>query len=162
MCADPLVMQFIGDGKPLSIDYASSRFEQMPAEWNKVGYGVLAIERKTDRQFLGFAGLSTPDVLPQLLPATEIGWRIRSEFWGNGYGTEGARAVADWAFNDLGRKSLLAIIREDNKPSIRIAEKLNMTLSQTINDHRYLRLLQVYELAADAWQDKAWQDLGEN
>lgn len=152
LCSDAAVMRFIGDGEPVAKYQANKRFDELSQEWQQVGYGLLAIERLSDHRFLGFAGLGTPDVLPQLLPATEIGWRIRSDSWGAGYGTEAAAAVADWAFSDLGRQNVLAIIREDNEPSIRIAEKLNMVLSQTIADGRYARSLKVYELEAATWR----------
>lgn len=148
-------MRFIGDGQPRSREHSQARFERIADDWEKVGYGLLAIERLSDQQFLGFAGLGNPEMLPQLLPSTEIGWRIRSDAWGSGYGTEAATAIVEWAFTDLGRRSILAIIRQDNKPSIRVAEKLNMVPKQQIMDSRYEQTLDVYELEASNWFDSA-------
>lgn len=148
-------MRFIGDGKPRSRQHSVARFERLPDDWHEVGYGLLAIERHSDRAFIGFAGLGTPEFLPQLLPATEVGWRIKASEWGLGYGTEAAQAIIDWAFGELGREQILAIIRQDNRQSIRIAEKLGMTARPAITDSRYQQALAIYALEATTWQNQA-------
>jgi len=39
---------------------------------------------------------------------TEIGYRLRREFWGQGLATEGARRLLDAAFRDLGLTYVMA------------------------------------------------------
>ena len=148
------MMHFIGDGKPRSRKHSQLRFGHLADDWNQLGYGLLAIERLSDQAFLGFAGLGTPDFLPQLLPATEVGWRIKASEWGLGYGTEAAQAIIDWAFGELRRERVLAIIRQDNRQSIRIAEKLGMTARPAIDDPRYEAALAIYELEATRWRNQ--------
>jgi RimJ/RimL family protein N-acetyltransferase len=154
LCGDPRVMHFIGDGKPRSRQHSKLRFDRLAEDWNQVGYGLLAIERLSDQAFLGFAGLGAPDSLPQLLPATEVGWRIKASEWGLGYGTEAAKAIIDWAFGELGRERVLAIIRQDNRQSMRIAEKLGMTARPAIDDPRYEKALAIFELEATTWRNR--------
>jgi RimJ/RimL family protein N-acetyltransferase len=43
--------------------------------------------------------------------------------WGNGYATEAARAVIDYAFSDLGYDALVAGARVSNPASRRVLEK---------------------------------------
>jgi len=55
--------------------------------------------------------------------APEIGYWLGLPYWGNGYATEAARAVIDYAFNDLGYDVLLAGARVTNPASRRVLEK---------------------------------------
>jgi RimJ/RimL family protein N-acetyltransferase len=56
-------------------------------------------------------------------PASEIGYWLGVPYWGNGYATEAARAVIDYAFNDLGYDVLVAGARVTNPASRRVLEK---------------------------------------
>ena len=60
-------------------------------------------------------------------PATEIGWRLSSKYWGKGYATEAARAVLDYAFNVLNIEQLVSFTTEKNVKSRRVMKKLGMT-----------------------------------
>ena len=40
--------------------------------------------------------------------AYEIGYNFNRKFWGKGYGTEGAMALIDWAYNELGARDFFA------------------------------------------------------
>ena len=55
--------------------------------------------------------------------APEIGYWLGVQFWGNGFATEAARAVIDYAFNDLGHEVLLGGARVSNPASRRVMEK---------------------------------------
>ena len=59
-------------------------------------------------------------------PEIELGYRLRRAAWGQGYATEAARLVRDYAFHTLHIKRLIALIDPDNVPSIRVAEKIGM------------------------------------
>lgn len=56
----------------------------------------------------------------------EIGWRFVPSARGRGYATEAAAAVLDHAFRTLGLGTVVADIDPENRPSIRVAEKLGM------------------------------------
>ena len=57
----------------------------------------------------------------------EVGWMVDPRLWGRGLATEGARAACDDAYERAGVTSLVAYIRPDNTPSLRVVEKLGMT-----------------------------------
>jgi RimJ/RimL family protein N-acetyltransferase len=49
-------------------------------------------------------------------------------WWGKGYATEAARRALRYAFEELGREHVISLIRPDNHPSIRVAERLGERL----------------------------------
>jgi len=53
----------------------------------------------------------------------EIGYWIGVSYWGQGYGTEAARALIDYAFGELQHETLQAGARVSNPASRRVLEK---------------------------------------
>jgi [ribosomal protein S5]-alanine N-acetyltransferase len=64
--------------------------------------------------------------------AAELGYDFRSEFWNQGYATEAACAVRDYAFDVLHLPQLISLIRVGNLASRRVAEKVGMTLAEEL------------------------------
>ncbi len=54
---------------------------------------------KITGEFLGWFGLDSDTSPPD---ARELGYRLRSAAWGRGLATEGARALVDHGFRELG------------------------------------------------------------
>jgi RimJ/RimL family protein N-acetyltransferase len=89
------------------------------------GFGPYAVVEQSSREVIGYCGLFFfPDVAGQ--PEVEIGYRLARSAWGQGYATEAARVVRDFAFDTLGIGRLIAMIDPSNAASIRVAEKLGM------------------------------------
>ena len=123
--ADPRVMEFF----PSALTRAESD-AQMAAIRGFItdhGYGLYAAEEKATGRFIGFIGLWPPSFEAHFTPAVEIGWRLARGSWGQGYATEGARAVVDHAFGPLGLDGLVSFTAEWNRPSRRVMEKIGMT-----------------------------------
>lgn len=57
----------------------------------------------------------------------ELGWRLKAEFWGQGYGTEAARALVDHARHHLAATKFSALTLSANLASLRVMEKLGLT-----------------------------------
>ncbi|MDH6131482.1 RimJ/RimL family protein N-acetyltransferase [Kitasatospora sp. MAA4] len=126
--ADPLVMQFIGDGNPRDLEQTAESIEHWEEEWDEEGFGLFAVELLGSGELIGFAGLSVPEFLPEVLPAVEIGWRLGRQFWGQGYASEAAHAVLEFALEDRGLDRVISIIRLGNDASENVAHKLGMEL----------------------------------
>lgn len=77
------------------------------------------IEKSTGRR-VGRLGPWTPEGWP----GTEVGWGIARECWERGYATEGAAAVIDWAFDNLGWTEVIHTIAPDNIASQGVARRL--------------------------------------
>lgn len=56
----------------------------------------------------------------------EIGYRMLRRFWGNGYATEAAEALADLALSDPKTTRLVAVALVANQASTRVMEKIGM------------------------------------
>src|SRR5262245_24340823 len=63
------------------------------------GYGLFSVILKATGLLIGDCGLELIDV--DGVPAAELGYDFRSEYWNQGYATEAARAVRDYAFGYL-------------------------------------------------------------
>jgi RimJ/RimL family protein N-acetyltransferase len=70
----------------------------------------------------------------------ELGYRFVKEVWGQGYATESALACKDYGFNELKFTRLISLIDPENMASIKVAEKVGLTLEEktTFHDHDVL------------------------
>ncbi|MCC6597702.1 MAG: GNAT family N-acetyltransferase [Alphaproteobacteria bacterium] len=121
---DPLVMEHL----PRALDEKASNklVDRFQKNIKENGYGLYAIERKEDGEFVGFAGLEKVPFDAHFTPAVEIAWRLDYEYWGQGYGMETGKAILDHAFNKLGMKEVVAFTVHDNARTISLLEKLGM------------------------------------
>lgn len=128
MCSDPEVMRYIGNGKSLSREESWRNMAMIVGHWQLRGYGMWAVEEKSNGEMIGRIGYWQPDGWPGL----EIGWSLRRQFWGFGYATEGAKAAMAYGFENLGMSRLISLIRPENLASRRVAEKLGEKLEDAI------------------------------
>ena len=105
--------------------------------------GRLAVVSKSNSQLIGYCGLTLLLDIDGIAEC-ELGYRLIRSAWGNGYATEAAIAVRDYAFTVLNLTRLVALIDPVNKRSIRVAEKLGMKYEKDISlpgydypDHLY-------------------------
>ena len=63
----------------------------------------------------------------------EIGYHLRRDYWHQGLATEAAIACRDWAFAHLKTERLISLIRPENLPSCRVAERNGMTVWKEVN-----------------------------
>jgi RimJ/RimL family protein N-acetyltransferase len=70
-----------------------------------------------DGEMIGGVGIDLKSAAP------EIGYWLGVPFWGQGYATEAARAVIDYAFEEFGAAELRAGARVVNTASRRVLEK---------------------------------------
>lgn len=127
MCADPEVMRYIGEGKPLDRAGAWRVMATHLGHWQLRGYGLWALEEKATGRLMGRAGLWNPEGWPGL----EAGWLLHRPYWGRGFATEAGRAAMDAAFRVLGVDHVISIIHPANAASIRVAERLGETFERT-------------------------------
>lgn len=91
------------------------------------GFGWWVAEIKGGLRFAGLIALQDVPFDAYFTPAKELGWFLRPEVWGNGYATEGARAVLDFARTTLGWPEIVAMTASLNLPSQRVMQRLGMT-----------------------------------
>ncbi|MGE5642803.1 MAG: GNAT family N-acetyltransferase [Byssovorax cruenta] len=120
---DAEVMRF-GDGVQTR-EWVEAWLRTCLENYQRRGFGPYAVVEQSTGDVIGYCGLFYfPDMHGQ--PEIELGYRLRRAAWGQGYATEAARLVRDYAFHTLHIKRLIALIDPDNVPSIRVAEKIGM------------------------------------
>ena len=100
------------------------------ARYRDHGFGLWAMESKESGELLGNCGPVRRII--DGAPEVEIGWHVRRTHWGRGIATEAAVACRDHAFAELGIDRLTSLIRPENTPSRRVAEKLGMAIEKEI------------------------------
>ena len=88
------------------------------------GYGLFSVILKSEGIIIGDCGLEHMNVGGDL--ATELGYDFQSDYWNQGYGTETASSVLDYAFGVLNLTSLTSLIRVGNVASRRVSAKIGM------------------------------------
>ncbi len=155
--ADPRVMELMP--APLSPEESDSAFDRIQEHFQHYGFGLFAAELLENRTFLGYIGLSVPTFDAPFMPAVEIGWRLAAEYWDRGLATEGARAVLQYAFDDLSLRRLVSFTPPQNLRSRKVMEKLGMVHNPSDDfDHprlpegHPLRRHVLYRLDGEAWR----------
>jgi RimJ/RimL family protein N-acetyltransferase len=95
------------------------------------GYGLFSVILRTDGTLIGNCGLEVMEIGDQAI--TELGYDFRSDYWHQGFATEAALAVRDYAFDILHLPQLISLIRVGNLASQRVAEKVGMQLVEEFN-----------------------------
>lgn len=143
--ADPEVARYLSYGRPRSSAESLSWLQSVLRSYEELGLGQLAVQRKSDGVLIGRCGLS--DLVVEARPSVasvprgwfqraeapagaelvfeqELGYALDRSSWGQGYASEAARCVLDYAREVLQRSRVVAIIRQENIRSLRVAQRL--------------------------------------
>lgn len=121
--SDPEVIRYAQDTPFADLAEASRVLREAPlADYEKYGYGRLAVVLKQTGELIGFCGMK----YIQELGRNELGYRYKRPFWGNGLGSEAGLATLEYACTQLGMNEAIALILPANIGSVRVAEKLGM------------------------------------
>jgi len=119
MNADPVVMATIGSvADRAASDLLLARIE---GHHEAHGFGLWCVD--LEGECIGFCGLS----IPWFRDGVEIGWRLRSEYWGRGLASESARLVLGEAFGPLGLTEVISFTASVNERSRRVMEAIGLT-----------------------------------
>ncbi len=120
MVADPEMMRYISHGQPWSEERIGEFFARQRRHLATRGHCLGPLIEKATGRVAGLSGLqpmgTTDDV--------EIGWWVMRDLWGRGYGAEAGAGALRYAWETLGRRRITAVAFPENRPSIRIMEKL--------------------------------------
>jgi RimJ/RimL family protein N-acetyltransferase len=142
MYADPEVMRFVGDGRPLTRGETERSVKRMMQRWEADGFGLFTTVRKEDGAVIGRVGLlvwnaetwepTTRAESPNGVTEVEVGYTLGRDYWGQGYATEAAAAVRDYALRELGADRLIALIIHGNTASENVARKLGLEYERDV------------------------------
>jgi [ribosomal protein S5]-alanine N-acetyltransferase len=92
--------------------------------------GLLGLVEKRTGRLIGDCGPVWQEVEGRT--ELEIGYHVSRERWNQGFATEAARVVIDYAFENLGVERVVSMIRPENLASRRVAEKNGLTLERMV------------------------------
>jgi RimJ/RimL family protein N-acetyltransferase len=145
LLADPEATRFIGNVR--SREAAADSVRTMRDAFAARGWGTLAVSPRGQSECVGYCG-----VRPLLhTPEMEIAFAIQQRCWNRGYATEAAAASLDAVFNNLRIGSVVATVYPDNKPSLRVLEKLGMKLESEVFGHWPMTTALLFRIDAEKW-----------
>ena len=116
--ANPTVMKYTGT---LAQNEEESRkdLEKVISHYKDPndGFRVWAILTKDGNDLIGTSALISNE------KGHELGYRLREQFWGNGYGTEIAKATMKYGFEQLGFDVIWAEVDQLNEGSVHVLDK---------------------------------------
>ena len=128
--ADPAVMRWIGDGSPLDLEQTADAIERWEEEWDDEGFGLFAVELLASGELIGAVGLTTPADLPELASEIAVEFRLGRQYWGQGYASEAAHAVLEFALQDRGLDRVIAVTRVGHTAARNVLDKLGLHLER--------------------------------
>ncbi|WHX25064.1 GNAT family N-acetyltransferase [Virgibacillus halodenitrificans] len=131
MNADERVMKYFP--APLSREETNLFYQLILSEFHECGFGLYAVERKENNEFIGFTGFHRATFEADFTPCIEIGWRLKREAWGKGYATEGAAACLRYGFTELGFRNIYSFTADINTLSKNVMAKIGMDFVGTFN-----------------------------
>jgi ribosomal-protein-alanine N-acetyltransferase len=96
---------------------------QLQADPALLGWGIWLMIHAAKRTVIGDAGFKGK---PGSEGTVEIGYSVLPAYRGQGFATEAARALVDWALAQRDVRGIIAECSPDNAASIRVLEKLDM------------------------------------
>lgn len=123
LLGDEDVMRFYP--RPLTRGEARDWITRNQRRYRADGFGLWVICERAGGEFVGDCGLTRQ--LVDGVDELEVGYHVRADRQGRGYGTEAAAAARDYARAVLGAARLIAIISPLNVPSQRVAAKIGLS-----------------------------------
>lgn len=96
-------------------------------------YGLWGVFNKDDKTLIGRCGIQSQMIDGQ--GEIELSYLLDRDHWGYGYALECCQAVLSYAANELEMNRVVAVIDKFNTRSIKLAERLNMTLEKEVRYH---------------------------
>ncbi len=123
-------------------------------EWNlenykKYGFGLLAMVLKDTGEFIGDCGLTLQNIDGEMLP--EIGYHVNKKYWRQGFGSEAARAVRDWTFQNTDYDIIYSYMKYTNVGSYSTAIANGMKKVKEYPDEKN-KISYAYAITRNEWE----------
>ncbi|MFP6766077.1 MAG: GNAT family N-acetyltransferase [Planctomycetaceae bacterium] len=139
LCSDERVMKFVGRGHAWTYERCQAFIQHNQRMLPEHGYCQWAVITRDCSRLIGFCGfvpvgdaagdgpVRRPRTAGSGVTELEIGWRLAWDAQKRGYAREAAGAALRWA-REAGVHRVYATVQAQNSPSIRLAERIGMTL----------------------------------
>lgn len=112
------------------------------------GFGLWAVCLKDSGRMIGDCGITIQNINGTFRP--EIGYHINREFHRMGFGSEAAKAVRDWGFENTPFRKLYSYMVSGNVPSYSTAMSIGMMKEAEYTEDGILHF--VYSITKEEWQ----------
>jgi RimJ/RimL family protein N-acetyltransferase len=126
MQMDPQVMAHYGNGQPLTREQADQTVLKYHTNCRQFDYWAWAVTLASTGEVLGQVTVGWDELDGRR--AVALGYILRQSAWGQGYGSEAVAAVVRHGRQHLRWPCVWAGVSPENIPSIRLCEKIGMTL----------------------------------
>jgi len=122
--SDPDVVRFVDPQYPILRETVVQQTIPRLLQYYELSedYGYWAAVKKSDGEFIGWFHLRSSSAHGGEI---ELGYRLKKSAWGNGYATEGSRALIQKGFT-LGCDRIISTALTANHASIRVMEKAGL------------------------------------
>ena len=110
--------------KPYDSEMTKAWIERNIRRYREHGFGLWAVILKESGEFIGDCGITIQNIDGEYLP--EIGYHIHKKYQRQGFGSEAARAVRDWAFENTEYDCLYSYMKHTNIASYSTAIAIGM------------------------------------
>lgn len=145
--ADPEVARYLLHGKPRPAEESLAWLEAVLRAYEELELGQLAVVRKPDGVLIGRCGLSdlavearaSAGAVPrawfqraeapagtELVFEPELGYTFHRSSWGQGYASEAARCVFEYARDVRRLPRIVSLIHPENVRSLRLAQRFGV------------------------------------
>ena len=125
---DPVTMRYYP--RPYTREETAGWVRRQQERYERDGFGLYAMVLKETGGFVGDCGPVVQVV--EGADEVELGWHVNRSWWNRGLATEAGRACRDRCFETFGLDHVISLIRPENVPSRRVAEKLGMSISRKV------------------------------
>ena len=139
---DPDWKRFIGDRGVRTLQQAHTYIDGLIATYERHGFGLWLMVRKTDGAAMGMCGLIRRDSLDD----PDVGFAVLPAFRKQGYTTEAAAATLRYAKDVAGLQRVVAITIADNASSIDVLQRIGLRFEKKLRLARDPEELNLYAI----------------
>ncbi len=126
------VVKYTGKTK-MTREQGNKYIEHMQSVMYPEGLGFYACYLKNDDEFIGWFHLRKEMGLETNV--LEIGYRLKENYWGQGYATEMSKELLDYGFTKTDLISAITV--NENTASQKVMLKLNMSYDKNLDYHGF-------------------------
>jgi RimJ/RimL family protein N-acetyltransferase len=126
-CSDPIATKYTALPGKTPEEMAQAWIDFALKRYRDNSFGLQALISKETCELVGQCGLLVQIVNRQV--EIEVGYHLLRRHWGKGYATEAAAMFVDYGFEQDFADSIVSLIHPQNMPSMKVAERLGMTLT---------------------------------
>ncbi|MBK9730893.1 MAG: GNAT family N-acetyltransferase [Chitinophagaceae bacterium] len=155
---DPEVVKYVGDGAFASVN-AAKNFLLNYDQYKKYGVGRWAVILKASNEFTGWCGLKFQQDLSET-GEVDLGYRFSRKFWGQGIGSEAAKACVDYGFHQLHYKRIIGRVMAGNIASVKVLEHCGMHFVREMKFDEHPGLW--FEIENPDWKEPSYSPINCN